>query len=55
VWGLHAIAAHSPEPLAESGRPWITWLRGEPRVEGGMVRPTGAPGFGVELDPAALA
>jgi L-alanine-DL-glutamate epimerase-like enolase superfamily enzyme len=55
VWGLHAIAALSPEPLAESGRPWITWLRGEPRVEGGMVRPTGAPGFGVELDPAALA
>ena len=54
VWGLHAIAALSPEPLAESGRPWVTWLRGEPRVEQGMIRPTDAPGFGVELDPAAL-
>ena len=54
VWGLHAIAALSPAPLAESGRPWVTWLRGEPRVERGTVRPTDAPGFGVELDPAAL-
>jgi L-rhamnonate dehydratase len=55
VWGLHAIAALSPAPLAESGRPWVTWLRGEPRIERGVVRPTGAPGFGVELDPAAFA
>jgi L-rhamnonate dehydratase len=54
VWGLHAIAALSPEPLAESGRPWITWLRGEPSIERGLIRPTDAPGFGVELDPAAL-
>ncbi|MGH7320397.1 MAG: mandelate racemase/muconate lactonizing enzyme family protein, partial [Candidatus Rokuibacteriota bacterium] len=51
VWGLHAIAALSPAPLAESGRPWITWLRGEPLIERGMIRPTDAPGFGVELDP----
>jgi L-rhamnonate dehydratase len=54
VWGLHAIAALSPTPLAESGRPWVTWLRGEPRIEGGVIRLTDAPGFGVELDPAAL-
>ena len=54
VWGLHAIAALSPAPLAESGRPWVTWLRGEPRIERGVVRPTDAPGFGVELDPAAF-
>jgi len=54
VWGLHAIAALSPEPLAESGRPWVTWLRGEPGIERGSIRPTDAPGFGVELDPAAL-
>jgi L-alanine-DL-glutamate epimerase-like enolase superfamily enzyme len=53
VWGLHATALR-PEPLAESGRPWITWLRGEPRIEHGLIRPTDAPGFGVELDPAAL-
>ena len=54
VWGLHAIAALSPAPLAESGRPWVSWLRGEPRIERGVIRPTNAPGFGVELDPAAL-
>jgi L-rhamnonate dehydratase len=54
VWALHAIAALSPAPLAEGRRPWITWLRGEPPVAGGVVRPTDAPGFGVELDPAAL-
>jgi L-rhamnonate dehydratase len=54
VWGLHAIAALSPRPLAESGRPWVTWLRGEPRIERGVIHPQEAPGFGVELDPAAL-
>lgn len=55
VWGLHALAALGTEPLAESGRPWVTWLRGAPPIEGGLIRPTEAPGFGVELDPAALA
>jgi L-rhamnonate dehydratase len=55
VWGLHAIAALSPRPLAESGRPWITWLRGEPQVAGGVVRLPDAPGFGVTLDPGAVA
>jgi L-alanine-DL-glutamate epimerase-like enolase superfamily enzyme len=55
VWGLHAIAALSPRPLAESGRPWVSWLRGEPRVEGGAIRPGPAPGFGVTLDPASIA
>ena len=54
VWGLHAIAALDDDPLAESGRPWITWLRGEPPIVDGIVRPTDAPGFGVELDPASL-
>jgi L-rhamnonate dehydratase len=54
VWGLHAIAALSPRPLAESGRPWVTWLRGGPPVADGAVRLGDAPGFGVELDPAAI-
>ena len=54
VRGLRAIAALSPAPLAESGRPWVTWLRGEPGVARGMVRPTDAPGVRIELDPAAL-
>jgi L-alanine-DL-glutamate epimerase-like enolase superfamily enzyme len=40
-WGLHAIAALDRQPLAESGRPWLTWMK-----------PTGndilrQPGFGV--------
>lgn len=54
VWGLHAIAALCDNPLAESGRPWVTWLRGEPKIENGMVAPTDAPGFGVELDWSAV-
>jgi L-alanine-DL-glutamate epimerase-like enolase superfamily enzyme len=54
VWALHAIAALGPAPLAESRRPWLTWLRGEPPIENGLVRLTGAPGFGVELEPAAV-
>ena len=30
-WGLHALAALDPEPLAESGRPWMTWVEGNRR------------------------
>lgn len=47
VWGLHALAALDPEPLAESGRPWMTWLAGQPAVENGFIRLSDAPGFGV--------
>jgi L-alanine-DL-glutamate epimerase-like enolase superfamily enzyme len=54
VWGLHAIAALCDRPLAESGRPWVTWLRGESKIEDGFVRPGDAPGFGVELDWSAV-
>lgn len=54
VWGLHAVAALGDRPLAESGRPWVTWLRGEPPIKDGFVRPSDAPGFGVELDPASV-
>lgn len=54
VWGLHAIAALGDRPLAESGRPWVTWLRGEPPIRNGVVRPSDAPGFGVELDPSSV-
>ena len=50
VWGLHAIAALDPEPLAESGRPWMTWVRAQPEIEQGVIRLGGAPGFGVQLD-----
>ena len=48
VWGLHAIAALDPEPLAESGRPWMEWVGGR-ELSGGRARWTGGPGFGVEL------
>ena len=50
VWALHAIAALDPEPLAESGRPWMTWVEGQPEVENGMVRLGNEVGFGVRFD-----
>jgi hypothetical protein len=50
VWGLHAVAALDHEPLAESGRPWMTWVRGQPEIEQGVIRLGTAPGFGVALE-----
>jgi L-alanine-DL-glutamate epimerase-like enolase superfamily enzyme len=54
VWGLHAIAALDPEPLAESGRPWMSWVRGQPEIEQGEVRLGAALGFGVELEEGSV-
>jgi len=54
VWGLHAVAALDPEPLAESGRPWMTWVGGQPPIVDGFIRLTDAPGFGVTIDEAHL-
>jgi L-rhamnonate dehydratase len=54
VWGLHAIAALDSEPLAESGRPWMTWVRGQPEIEQGVIRLGTSPGFGVELNERAV-
>jgi len=54
VWGLHALAALDPEPLAESGRPWLTWVGGQPPVVDGFLHLTDAPGFGVTIDEARL-
>lgn len=54
-WGLHAIAALDPEPLAEMGRPWLTWVRGQPAIYDGLARLTAAPGFGVHFEQATLA
>ena len=54
VWGLHAIAALDPEPLAETGRPWMTWVGGQPAIEDGTVRISDRPGFGVEIDEGLL-
>lgn len=54
LWGLHAVAALDPAPLAESGRPWMTWVGGQPAVEDGVIRLGDAPGFGVKIDEANL-
>ena len=50
VWALHAIAARDPEPLAESGRPWMGWVGGQSPVVGGKITVGDAPGFGVVID-----
>ncbi|QDU39060.1 L-rhamnonate dehydratase [Maioricimonas rarisocia] len=50
VWGLHALAALDPRPLAESGRPWMHWVAGQPSIEEEVVRIPDAAGFGVTLD-----
>lgn len=50
VWGLHALAALDSRPLAESGRPWMTWVRGQPEIIVGSIRVGSAPGFGVEME-----
>lgn len=47
IWSLHAIAALSPEPLAESGRPWMTWVDGQPEIQMGSIRIGDRVGFGV--------
>jgi L-rhamnonate dehydratase len=54
VWALHALAALDPAPLAESGRPWMTWVGGQPPVVDGCLRLSDAPGFGVTIDEARL-
>ncbi len=49
IWSLQAMASIDPDPLAESGRSWIDWVRGQPEiVEGGIAIPD-TPGFGVSL------
>lgn len=50
VWSLHAIAALNAEPLAESGRPWMTWVQGQPEIQQGEIQLGSAPGFGVTFD-----
>lgn len=57
LWSLPAIAAldNGPaDPLAESGRPWMSWVVGQPSIEDGFVEVPDRPGFGVEIDEAAI-
>lgn len=49
IWALHAIASIDPDPLAESRRPWIDWVNGQPEIADGRVAPGSEPGFGVTL------
>lgn len=50
IWALHAIAALDPNPLAETGRPWMTWVEGQPSIEHGMIELSDQPGFGLTFD-----
>ena len=54
IWGLHALAALDPEPLAESGRPWMTWVGGQPAIQDGMIGAPTGPGFGAVIDEAVF-
>lgn len=50
LWSLPAIAALDDQPLAESGRPWMTWVGGQPPIRNGIILPSEAPGLGVIID-----
>jgi len=52
VWALHAVAALDKQPLAESGRPWMTWVEGQPQIDNGRIRVLEAAGFGVHFNAA---
>jgi L-rhamnonate dehydratase len=54
LWALHAVASLDLQPLAESGRQWMTWVGGQPAIADGHIQLGSAPGFGVEIDEANL-
>lgn len=54
IWALHAIAALDPDPLAETGRPWMTWVTGQPEVKEGTIELSDRPGFGLLFDEQSL-
>jgi L-rhamnonate dehydratase len=54
IWSLHAIAALDPEPLAESGRPWMTWVGGQPAIQDGYIQLGDGPGFGAIIEESLL-
>lgn len=54
LWAVHAIAALDPHPLAESGRPWMSWVQGQPSIENGQIEVPTGPGFGIDIDEASL-
>ena len=54
VWALPALAALDPAPLAESGRPWMTWVGGQPQVRDGWIDVPDGHGFGLTIDESRL-
>ena len=54
IWALHAIAALDSNPLAETGRPWMTWVAGQPDVQNGVIELSYRPGFGLTFDEHTL-
>jgi L-rhamnonate dehydratase len=50
IWGLHALAALDRQPLAESGRPWLTWVGGQPEIVNGRIAVPTGPGFGAVIE-----
>ena len=54
IWSLHAICAVDQKPLAESGRPWMTWVGGQPPIVGGEISLGEEIGFGVHFDSDTL-
>ncbi len=55
VWALPALAALDPHPLAESGRPWMTWVGGQPPIQNGAIAVPNSVGFGTTFSDAVLA
>jgi len=48
-FALPAIAALDLQPLAESPRTWFNCLQNAPKIHEGVIRLSGAPGFGVAV------
>ncbi len=53
-WSLHAMAVLDPEPLAESGRPWLQHIPGWPECSDGHYCLNDQPGFGLTFDETLL-
>ncbi|MBM3996967.1 MAG: mandelate racemase/muconate lactonizing enzyme family protein [Planctomycetes bacterium] len=49
IWTLPALAALDANPLAESGRPWLTWVGGQPTITDGLIDVPNRPGFGAVI------
>ncbi len=54
IWALPALASLDSDPLAESGRPWMTWVGGQPPITNGKIKVPDQPGFGVSFDDDVL-